>query len=145
MYVVFLQIRQEKICTKIIFATRSCFVYCFHNSIIVKAVFYKFIWYLTKNIVFKPRIRPLPDIRPDIRYPALGLAGYPAKTVSGASLIPQETIELTHLPPPARIWILLQYRQAGVLGFHRKQLNLVTSHHLPAFGFGWWCLMHCPN
>jgi hypothetical protein len=27
-----------------------------------------------------------PDIRPDIRYPAFGLAGYPAKTVSGASL-----------------------------------------------------------
>jgi hypothetical protein len=32
-------------------------------------------------------IRPLPDIRLDIRDPAFGLAGYPAKTVSGASLI----------------------------------------------------------
>jgi hypothetical protein len=32
-------------------------------------------------------IRPLPDIRPDIQYPAFGLAEYPAKTVSGASLI----------------------------------------------------------
>jgi hypothetical protein len=27
-----------------------------------------------------------PSIRPDIRYPAFGLAGYPAKSVSGASL-----------------------------------------------------------
>jgi hypothetical protein len=36
---------------------------------------------LKKNIVAKP------SIRPDIRYPASGLAGYPAKTVSGASLI----------------------------------------------------------
>jgi hypothetical protein len=35
---------------------------------------------LTKNIVVKP------SIRPDIRYPAFGLTGYPAKTVSGASL-----------------------------------------------------------
>jgi hypothetical protein len=26
-------------------------------------------------------------IRPDIRYPALRLAGYPAKSVSGASLV----------------------------------------------------------
>jgi hypothetical protein len=50
-----------------------------------KNCFYKFI-YLTKNIVVKP------SIRPDIRYPAFGLAGYPAKTVSGASL---ENIGLT--------------------------------------------------
>jgi hypothetical protein len=28
-----------------------------------------------------------PDIRPDIRYPAFRLAGYPAKSVSGASLV----------------------------------------------------------
>jgi hypothetical protein len=53
---------------------------------------------LPKNIVVKPsirpdirpdilyRIRPLSDIQPDIRYPAFGLAGYPAKTVSGAFL-----------------------------------------------------------
>jgi hypothetical protein len=30
------------------------------------------------------------NIRPDIRYPAFGLAGYPAKTVSGASLVKRE-------------------------------------------------------
>jgi hypothetical protein len=44
---------------------------------------YKFIWYFTKNIFVKP------NIRPDILYPAFGLAGYQAKTVpvSGASLI----------------------------------------------------------
>jgi hypothetical protein len=44
-----------------------------------------------KNIAVKPStgagIRP--DIRPlpGIRYPAFGVAGYPAKTVSGASLL----------------------------------------------------------
>jgi hypothetical protein len=27
-------------------------------------------------------------VKTDIRYPAFGLAGYPAKTVSGASLLP---------------------------------------------------------
>jgi hypothetical protein len=31
-------------------------------------------------------IRPQPDILPDIRYPAFGLAGYPAISVSVASL-----------------------------------------------------------
>jgi hypothetical protein len=36
---------------------------------------------IKKKIVVKP------NIRPDIRYPAFGLAGYPAKIVSGASLI----------------------------------------------------------
>jgi hypothetical protein len=51
------------------------------KSKIVEAVFIKFTRYFTKNIVVKS------SIRPDIRYPALGLAGYPAKTVSGASLI----------------------------------------------------------
>jgi hypothetical protein len=32
-------------------------------------------------------IRPLPDIRPDIRYPAFGLAGYPAGRISGKNSI----------------------------------------------------------
>jgi hypothetical protein len=32
-------------------------------------------------------VKPSTGIRPKIRYPAFGLAGYPAKTVSGASLI----------------------------------------------------------
>jgi hypothetical protein len=40
---------------------------------------------LIKNIVVNP------SIRPDIRCPAFGLAGYPAKTVSGASLEISET------------------------------------------------------
>jgi hypothetical protein len=47
--------------------------------------------FIEKDIKFSiKRIRP--DIRypaltvPDIRYPAFGLTGYPAKTVSGASL-----------------------------------------------------------
>jgi hypothetical protein len=51
--------------------------------------------YFTNNIVAMKNIRPdirYPaltgyGIRPDICYPAFGLAGYPAKTVSGASLI----------------------------------------------------------
>jgi hypothetical protein len=32
-------------------------------------------------------IRPSADIRPDIQYPAFRLAGYPAKSVSGESLV----------------------------------------------------------
>jgi hypothetical protein len=58
---------------------------------------YKFSLYFTKNIVVTPNIRPdiqlnirypaLLDIWQDIQYPALGIAGYPAKIVSGASLI----------------------------------------------------------
>jgi hypothetical protein len=52
---------------------------------------------LLKNIIveaFKknlfcilPKIYLSIFVRPDIRYPAFGLAGYPAKTVSGASLL----------------------------------------------------------
>jgi hypothetical protein len=64
------------------------------KTIIVKAL-KKIILYFTKNIVAKTNIRldiRYPaltgyGIRPDICYPAFGLAGYPAKTVSGASLI----------------------------------------------------------
>ena len=33
------------------------------------------------------KLRNEPYIRPDIRYPAFGPAGYPAKSVSGASLV----------------------------------------------------------
>jgi hypothetical protein len=50
--------------------------------VIVKAVFinlFNILPKISKNIVFKP------SIRPDIRFPAL--TGYPAKTVSGASLV----------------------------------------------------------
>jgi hypothetical protein len=49
------------------------------KSIVVAAVFKKYTY-----LIF---YRPLPDIRPDIQPPAFGLAGYPAKTVSGASLL----------------------------------------------------------
>jgi hypothetical protein len=49
-------------------------------------------------------IRPLPDIRPDIWYPAFGLAGYPAKSVSGASLtIKQRNLQLTPLYPKSML------------------------------------------
>jgi hypothetical protein len=51
------------------------------KNIIVEAFLKKFILYFTKNIFVKT------NIRPDIRYPAFGLARYPAKTVSGASLL----------------------------------------------------------
>jgi hypothetical protein len=43
--------------------------------------FLKFIWYFTKNIVFKP------SIRLDIRNPACGLASYQASRISGKNSI----------------------------------------------------------
>jgi hypothetical protein len=56
-------------------------------------------------------IRPLPDIRPHIRYPAFGLAGYPAKTLSGASLYNVLSIlvkdffeSYTNIPVPV-VWV----------------------------------------
>jgi hypothetical protein len=63
--VLFLQIRQEKICKKIDLVTRPCLVICLLKNIIVKAFLTKFILYFTKNIFVKT------NIRPDIRYPAL--------------------------------------------------------------------------
>jgi hypothetical protein len=67
---------------------------CLQKSVIVKAVKIYLIPVFEKNIVVKPSIRPdisgirpLPDIRPDIRYPAFGLPGYPAKAVPCASLV----------------------------------------------------------
>jgi hypothetical protein len=41
-----------------------------------------------QNIVAKP------SIRPDIRFPAFGLAGYSAKTVSGASLLKRQYFQV---------------------------------------------------
>jgi hypothetical protein len=52
-----------------------------------------FISYLTRHLNVEltsgriTGIRPEPEIWPDIRYPAFNLAGYPAKLLSGASLI----------------------------------------------------------
>jgi hypothetical protein len=78
----FLQIRQETICTKNDLVTRSCFVLCLLKTIILKAFKQIILYYTgTKNIFVKT------NIRLDIRYPAFGLAGYPAGRISDKNSI----------------------------------------------------------
>jgi hypothetical protein len=79
----FLQIRQEKICTKIDLVTRSCFFLCLLKTIIVSAFLKKTLFFILPKIYLSRQISgriPVPDIRPDIRQKQ-----YP---VSGASLLP---------------------------------------------------------
>jgi hypothetical protein len=73
----FLQIRQEKICTKIDLVTRSCFVLCLLKTIIVSALKKKLYFLFYQKYICQD------NIRPDIRYPAL--TGYP---VSGFWISP---------------------------------------------------------
>jgi hypothetical protein len=68
-YLVFLQIRQQKNGTTIYLVTKIYLLF-----------------YQKYSCQVSGRVSGI-RLSPDIRYPAFGLAGYPAKTVSGASLI----------------------------------------------------------
>jgi hypothetical protein len=118
----FLQMRQEKICTKIdlVTGTRSCLFICLLKNRIVKA-FKKNLFCILPKIYLSRRISGrISGIRPypDIRYPALGLAGYPAKTVSGASLFT--------VPLPIQYVNLLP--QSNLLSFGVPQIILVYRY-----------------
>jgi hypothetical protein len=97
-YLFFLKIRQEK---KFARELIKLLDHALFNAYLQKSKFFKAVFVNLFNIL--PKIKLSNQVTlPDIRYPALGLAEYPAKTVSGASLI-LSVLELSWIFKKSRI------------------------------------------